>query len=420
MPSAQQIHSNGIYHGLPVFSPEITQQTVIVAGANGISGQHLLKVLLEGGKRWKKIYCLSRRPPHFEGATPDQVEHVKMDFTNEPPELVRTLQDRSVTADYIFFCAYIQPPGLWSDSKELTRINSLILDNLLQALRRSSIIPKRFLLQTGAKNYGMHLGPAKMPQEETDPRVEIEGHPNFYYAQEDLLFKFCEETGCSWNICMPGPVFGAVKDSFMCGALPIGIYAAVSKRLGEPLVYPGDTDVWQRPMSVSSAKMNSYMEEWAVLEAPPNEKFNTQDSGSFTWESAWPKIAAWFGIDWEGPSHRGEDCYKKTEMPYIPRGYGPKASVRMTFSLGDWAKRGDVQEAWKSLAQEYGLSQTDMPDPETVFEFADFTICCPATLDLSMGKSRKLGWHGYVDSAESLHEVFHEFVTLKMLPSTFE
>lgn len=31
----------------------------------------------------------------------------------------------------------------------------------------------------GAKNYGVHLGPSKVPQEESDPRVELE--PNFYY-----------------------------------------------------------------------------------------------------------------------------------------------------------------------------------------------------------------------------------------------
>lgn len=43
------------------------------------------------------------------------------------------------------------------------------------------------------QNYGGHLGPTKVPQEETDPRIELE--PNFYYPQEDLLWKYCNETG---------------------------------------------------------------------------------------------------------------------------------------------------------------------------------------------------------------------------------
>lgn len=34
----------------------------------------------------------------------------------------------------------------------------------------------------------------------------------------------------------------------------------------------------------------------------------------------------------------------------------------------------------------------------------------------SMDKSRKLGWHGFVDSTECILEVFQDFVKLKMIP----
>jgi len=33
-----------------------------------------------------------------------------------------------------------------------------------------------------------------------------------------------------------------------------------------------------------------------------------------------------------------------------------------------------------------------------------------------MDKARKLGWHGFVDSNESLLEVFDDFAKIKMLP----
>ena len=35
----------------------------------------------------------------------------------------------------------------------------------------------------------------------------------------------------------------------------------------------------------------------------------------------------------------------------------------------------------------------------------------------SMDKSRKLGWHGFVDSSEALLEVFDDFAKLKMIPA---
>lgn len=34
----------------------------------------------------------------------------------------------------------------------------------------------------------------------------------------------------------------------------------------------------------------------------------------------------------------------------------------------------------------------------------------------SMDKSRKLGWHGFVDSSEAMLEVFNDFAKLKMIP----
>lgn len=92
-----------------------------------------------------------------------------------------------------------------------------LLRNFLSALPLASLTPSRILLQTGAKNYGVHLGRARTPFLESDPRVALQ--PNFYYPQEDLLFDYCKShPGTSWNIsksdllilpkaCLPNPSF---------------------------------------------------------------------------------------------------------------------------------------------------------------------------------------------------------------------
>lgn len=105
---------------------------------------------------------------------------------------------------------------------------------------------------------GIHHGPTKVPQEETDPRVEIVGEPNFYYPQEDLLWRYCKEGGgkTNWNVCMPGPVLGGVPDAAMNLAFPLAVYAAVCRELGEVLRWPGDVVAWQAVCSMSSAMMN--------------------------------------------------------------------------------------------------------------------------------------------------------------------
>lgn len=183
--AVQQIHSDGIYHGLPVYPPTISGLTAIITGANGISGHYMLRVLAKSPQRWTRIICLSRRPPLIPGGLPPNAEHVPLDFLQEPAAIAAVLKDHHVTAvDHVFFFSYIQPApkpgqGLWSDAEEMARVNSLLLRNFVEALTLAEVKPKRFMLQTGAKNYGVHLGPTKVPQEESDPRVELE--PNFYY-----------------------------------------------------------------------------------------------------------------------------------------------------------------------------------------------------------------------------------------------
>lgn len=131
-----------------------------------------------------------------------------------------------------------------------------MLRNFLDALDIAGIKPKRILLQTGLKNYGVHLGPVHVPCDEDDPRVNI-GPPNFYYRQEDVLFDFCKShPDVSWNISMPSWIVGSVKASDMTTIFPLAVYAAVQRKLRKPLTFPGDTAAWEKIMPMSSAVLN--------------------------------------------------------------------------------------------------------------------------------------------------------------------
>lgn len=164
----QPLRQIGIYHNLPDFDPSITGLTAIITGANGISGFGTMRALLDAPKRWSKIYALSRRPPPEQMMgllTSEQrgrVQHVACDFLEPGETIAKALKDANVTADYIFFYSYLQPkppPGalIWSNSDELVKVNSALLSNFLDALPSAGITPKRFLLQTGAKNYGRSI-----------------------------------------------------------------------------------------------------------------------------------------------------------------------------------------------------------------------------------------------------------------------
>lgn len=263
---------------------------------------------------------------------------------------------------------------LWSNAEEMARVNTLLLSNFLNALPQADIKPKRIMLQTGAKNYGLHLGSTALPQEESDPRVTLE--PNFYYPQEDFLWSYCEKHGIEWNVCMPSFILGAVPDAAMNVCFPLAVYAAVTKHLGEKLEYPGDLRSWESPQVQSSSIMNAYLEEWAVLTpSARNQKFNAFDDSAFTWGKFWPKYAKLYGLEYTRPDPEN-DTYKEIPSKYEtpPRGFGKNNPIRYKFTLVEWAHREDVQEAWKQLAAKYDLLDKEFRDIERIFSFTDAAL----------------------------------------------
>lgn len=116
------------------------------------------------------------------------------------------------------------------------------------------------------------------------------------------------------------------------------------------------------------------MEEWAVLTpAAKNQKFNACDSCAFAFEGFWPRLAGWYGLEWQGP--QDDARYQTRDMPHNPRGYGGKAVVRTAFTLTNWVKQVEVQTAWKKLAEEHNLSQKELVDVDRVFGFIDGSLC---------------------------------------------
>jgi hypothetical protein len=292
-----------------------------------------------------------------------------------------------------------------------------LLQNFLEGLEEASLIPERILLQLGAKYYGIHLGPTALPHVESNPRVTLQ--PNFYYDQEDVLMAFCEKHGCGWNTTRPSWIPGVAPDAAMNLAYPLIIYACVQKHLGRNLVFPGDLVCWENPTELSSAMTNAYFSEWAVLtDNAKNESFNAMDDSVFTWSGFWPKYAAYFGLASEGPETAAESDFREQVVatPPLPRGWGPPVVNRFRFTLTEWAKDPQVAKAWAEIAEAANLSKKDLGDVDRIFGFADAALLAPWPILYSNEKRRRLGYFGYVDSTESMFQVFKEFVDLGMAP----
>ena len=299
----------------------------------------------------------------------------------------------------------------------MTKHNLLLLTNFLEALPLASIEPKRFLLQAGAKYYGLHLGPTATPMVESVPRHGIE--QNFYFPQMDALAEYSKANSSSWVVTSPAFIWGATESAAMTLAYPLAVYASIQHHLGRPLEFPGDISAWETEKHQSNAKLLAYHAEWALLSEKTGNKFlNEADGGVFTWGGFWPTLASWYHLQ---PGHPQEDAtaYATLTLPHNtpPRRFGGPGVLKASFSFLEWSKQPEVLQAWEELSKKHSLRGSPFGDkaPDT-FGLLDVEISPPWPRSLSMNLNRKLGWHGFVDTAEAVKAVFEEMADKHMVP----
>lgn len=263
----------------------------------------------------------------------------------------------------------------------MERVNVSLLTNFLSALTISRVIPRRFVLQTGAKHYGLHLGPPLTPETESDPRFLAA--PNFYFGQEDALWKWASTSRVEWNVTRPGFIVGAVRDAAMNVPYGLALYAAVQKELGLPVEFPGDADAWDAENHMSSAKLIGRHAEWAVLSPQAaNHVLNISDGSLFSWGKFWPMLAASYGANYGVPVS-DDSKYTTFTMPTTPppRGFGAAGKFRFSWLFEEWAKKSEVKEAWNKILTRESLAVKRDPFAEEnvkdIFGLLDAAILGP-------------------------------------------
>ncbi|VUC32359.1 unnamed protein product [Clonostachys rosea] len=428
----QPLRTSGVFRNLPQFGPELTGLTAIVCGATGISGFHALRALLDT-PRWSRIFVLSRSPLSDDAKSflsdeqLSRVTHVSVDLLSPPVSIAKDLQRAQVKAEYLFYYAYLQPKSILDPmspdaAKALIDTNVPMFQNLLEALPLANTLPKRILLQTGGKNYGMHVGRVRTPMVESDPQPR-QIADNFYYQQEDVLKTFCSRfPDTAWNNVRPFGIIGSAPNSPLNMFMSFAVYAAVQAHKGQPLKFGGDLTAWQFEAAHSSARLTGYLSEWAVLEPEcANEAFNAVDGATLSWDRFYEALAGWWGVSEGviGPVSKSQEYGKVMSLgggDKNPLGFGPPQEMKRRFTLREWADVKENKEAWARLMDNSDGELTWNPfngDKDAIFS-GDFAYLSFGTASLS--KTRRFGFNGFVDPLESIHEMYVECQRLKMLP----
>lgn len=424
------LRQSGIYRNLPTFDPAIKDLTAIVCGATGISGFHAVRALLESPERWRTIYTVSRTPlseKHLSlipASLHERIKHVAVDFESPLEEIVQKLRNNIEHADYVFYYTYIQPKSEGMSGMDprmaqtLCDANVPVFDTFLRAVEAAGLQPKRILLQTGGKNYGMHLGRVRTPLVESDPQPR-HLQPNFYYLLEDLLKQFCARNlGTGWNVLRPAAVIGATLNSPLNTFYSFGMYAAVQAQKNEALEFGGDFDSWQFQAGHSTARLTGYLSEWAVLESScANQAFNAQDGGGLSWDRFFEELARWFGAPGVTPPSTDSQYRNTLELAGgedAPLGYGPPLILRNKVTMAEWAREAENQAVWEDIKAASGsiVPEASMSPEIMMGDFAYLNFG-----SLSMNKARRYGFSGFVDSLESIFESLQEMERFGILPS---
>ena len=316
-------------------------------------------------------------------------------------------QLQGIEAEYVFFAAYLQK----DTDQENWDVNSAILQNFLQALEITGAVQKlkRVILTTGAKQYGLHLGPAKQPMEESDPWVEGPDRPlNFYYNQQRILADAAKRGSWEWVVTYPNDVIGVAKGNYMNLATSLGLYAAISKELDGNLIFPGSEAFYSMFDSFTSSHLHAQFSLWVAFEPKcANQAFNVVNGDNESWQNLWPKLAKRFKCHIPRNQFRvgvGEDPGSVLELAEKPpiadhaaeiglENNVPRGKVEQKIDLVKWSKRTDVQNAWAVLCDRDRLDRDAFK--KATWGFLGFVLGRTYNIVISMSKARKLGWTGY-------------------------
>jgi nucleoside-diphosphate-sugar epimerase len=348
-----------------------SKRTAVVVGATGIMGRAITEALAKESQ-WNVI-ALSRSGESVPGA--DQA--IAVDLLD--PENARRQLLPVAGTTHLFFAAYQPQPTL----AEEVAPNRALLVNAIEGLEAAGSPLEHVILVTGAKYYGVHLGPTPSPAREEQSR-----HlgPNFQYAQEDYL-RSRTDAMWRWTHLISTHLTGFATGNPMNLALAIGVYASIIRELGLCLYFPGSRAAFDAMTQIVDAdQVGQAVVCSATSEAASNEVFNIANGDPIRWSQLWPEIAAYFGVQTGGP------------RPL------PLASTMPEHS-----------DLWRRLAQKHGLKYPDLARLVN-WKFLEFVVSIEYDIVLALGKIRRAGFTQHPDTMSGFRNRFDEYITQGVLP----
>jgi nucleoside-diphosphate-sugar epimerase len=353
-----------------------SDKRALVVGVTGISGFNTAELLLDHG--WEVTGVSRGAPRGLPG-----VRHVAVDITDAEATSA-ALRDTDPT--HVFF-------GTWSrqdTEAENIRVNGGMLRSVLDGLEDAADL-RHVALVTGLKHY---LGPFESygTVKPDTPFREEQGrlpYDNFYYTQEDILFKAAERRGFAWSVHRAHTMIGWAIGNFMNMGVTLGLYGSICRETGRPFVFPGSAEQWDGVTDITDARLLARQLEWAATTpVAANEAFNVVNGDVFRWRRMWTVLAEGLGVE---------------PAPYP--GHPTPLEEQMA----------DTGPIWDEIVERHGLIPHDLGRIASWWH-SDADLGRPLETFTSMAKSRRFGFLDYQDSERSFLELFDRLRRERILP----
>jgi len=171
----------------------------------------------------------------------------------------------------------------------------------------------------------------------------------------------------------------------------LAVYASVLKKLNMPLIFPGNEKHFHALREVTDARQLAVFSRWlSDHEHTHGHAFNVNTGDWYRFAQMWPKIAAYYGMEWQLASH-------------------------FPFDLEKFMSQPKMKDAWKELVQEHGLRTAEMEKIAT-WSFLQQTIQREWDDMTLVNKAIEFGYMPIQDTEKLFYDTFDQLALAKYAP----
>lgn len=349
----------------------------LIVGATGLSGSYAGRHLKDLG--WT-VVTVSRSVADLAWSD----RHIAADLEDAAAAKAALAAAADVTD--VFYCTWSRQ----AHEAENVRVNAAMIRNLFEGIAAAPV--RHAALVTGLKHYlGSFDDYARVkpytPFLESSPRLP---GPNFYYAQEDVLFEMAARRGFTWSVHRPHTMIGFVIGNAMNMAVTLAVYASICRHTGLDFVFPGSPGQYNAVTDVTDARLLAEHLHWAATTpGAANLPFNTVNGDLFRWTWLWRQIADYFGL---------------------PVGTYPGHPLPLQ------SRMADAPAIWRGIVAKHGLR--DIPvDRLASWWHSDADLGRTLECFTDMTNSRTRGFAAYRQTTRSFFDVFDELRAQRIIPA---